>query len=123
MKKRAGKKKGTARASRKNKEPESVQPNHFEHADDYTVTEQEKRDLQQAAEITDWKEEEELKNAAPNNVDEDGEPLNEKTGYKDLGAGDLDIPDEFEDDPDEELGKSSREEDPDTLHIIQPDEH
>lgn len=67
----------------------------------------EKRMLSEAAEYVDQEEEAELKRAMVENTDEDGDPLNEETGYKDLSAKDLDIGDEYEDDEDEELGKDS----------------
>jgi len=69
------------------------------------VTPEEIALLKEAAAYNDEEEEEELKKAVPDSVDEDGDPLNEQSNYKDLSASDLDIPDEFEDDPDEELGK------------------
>lgn len=60
--------------------------------------------LKEAAAHND-EEEEELKKAVPDSVDEDGDSLNEQSNDNDLSASDLDIPDEFEDDADEELGK------------------
>jgi hypothetical protein len=70
-----------------------------------TVSDEEKKILHDAAEYTSVEEEEELKEAVVDNKDDDNELLNENVTYKDLGAEDLDIPDDFEDDDDEELGK------------------
>jgi hypothetical protein len=69
------------------------------------VTNNERAMLEDAAEYNSSDDEEELKKAVVDDLDEDDEPLNEETNYKDLGASDLDIPDDFEDDEDEELGK------------------
>src|SRR5215467_13121280 len=69
------------------------------------VSKQEKDLLQNAASHSPNEEEEELKTAIPDSTDADGEELNEQISYKDLSAKDLDIPDDFEDDEDEELGK------------------
>ncbi len=69
------------------------------------VTPEEKKLLEDAANIEFPEEDEELKKSIPDNVDEDGDPLNENISYKDLSASDLDIPDDYEDDEDEELGK------------------
>ena len=74
-------------------------------AQESNVSDTEKNLLREAASYNSVEEENELKDALVDSVDEDGEPLNEDVNYKDLGAKDLDIPDEFEDDDDEELGK------------------
>ncbi len=69
------------------------------------VSDEEKKLLRDAAAYNSSEEENELKDAVVDSVDEDNEPLNENINYKDLGAKDLDIPDDFEDDDDEELEK------------------
>jgi hypothetical protein len=73
--------------------------------DDINVSEEERNLLRKAANYDSEEGEEELKKAIPDTKDEDGDELNEKFSYKDLSAQDLDIPDEYEDDKDEELGK------------------
>ena len=73
------------------------------------VTDSEKELLRQAANYDSEEEDEELKKAIPDTTDNDGEELNEQFSSKDLSAKDLDIPDEFEDDEDEELGKIPRD--------------
>lgn len=75
--------------------------------DPFSVSETERDLLEKAAEYSseEQESENELRKAIPDITDGDGEPLNETISYNDLSARDLDIPDEFEDDPDEELGK------------------
>lgn len=73
--------------------------------DDLNVSPVEKELLRNAAAYSSGSEEEELKKAIPDTTDVDGDQLNETFSYKDLSAKDLDIPDEYEDDEDEELGK------------------
>jgi hypothetical protein len=73
--------------------------------DDWNVSDVERDLLRKAAAYTGGSEEEELKKAIPDTTDADGDQLNETFSYKDLSAKDLDIPDEYEDDEDEELGK------------------
>jgi hypothetical protein len=77
---------------------------------DSKVSMEEKQILADAADHSPNGEEEELRKAIPDNVDEDGEPLNEVFSYKDLSASDLDIPDDYEDEEEEELGKIPRDE-------------
>jgi hypothetical protein len=73
--------------------------------DEDNVSDTEKELLRKAANYDSEEEDDELKKAIPDTTDEDGDELNEKFTSKDLSAKDLDIPDEFEDDEDEELGK------------------
>jgi hypothetical protein len=73
--------------------------------DKSNVSEEEKKILRDASEYNSVEEENELKDAMVDRTDGDNDPLNETISYKDLGAQDLDIPDDFEDDDDEELGK------------------
>jgi hypothetical protein len=73
--------------------------------DEENVSEVERELLRKAANNNIGSEDEELKKAIPDTTDADGDPLNETFSYKDLSAKDLDIPDDFEDDEDEELGK------------------
>jgi hypothetical protein len=72
---------------------------------DDNVSDSEKELLRKAANYDSEEEDNELKKAIPDTTDQDGDELNEKFSSKDLSAKDLDIPDEFEDDEDEELGK------------------
>jgi hypothetical protein len=62
------------------------------------VSAEERALLEKASDFSESENEEDLKNAVPDNTDLDGEPLNENTSYNDLSAEDLDIPDDFEDD-------------------------
>lgn len=73
------------------------------------VSASERRSLQQS--ITDFSdlEQKEATEAGVDQRDEDGELLNEHNEPVDLGAEDLDIPDEFEDDEDEDIGKEPKE--------------
>jgi len=54
-------------------------------------------------------EDEILSEAALDNVDEDGTPLNEKSSGRDLIGDDLDVPGSEDDDADEELGEEDEE--------------
>jgi hypothetical protein len=70
-----------------------------------SVSIEEKAILRDMADGNSLEEERELKSAVVDSTDDNGDPLNEETEYYDLGASDLDIPDDYEDDEDEELGK------------------
>ena len=70
------------------------------------VSETEKELLHKAATTMDNTEEERLKQALPDNRDEDGELLNEQVG---LSGNDLDIPGSEEDDESEESGSEDEE--------------
>jgi hypothetical protein len=73
--------------------------------DEDNVSDVERELLRKAANNNIGSEDEDLKNAIPDTTDADGDQLNENFSYKDLSAKDLDIPDQYEDDEDEELGK------------------
>ena len=75
--------------------------------DDDNVSETERNLLRQAADHGSDEEDDELRNAIPDTTDADGDELNEKFTSLDLSAKDLDIPDDFEDEEDEELGKEA----------------
>ncbi|HLY68162.1 MAG TPA: hypothetical protein VKR53_00455 [Puia sp.] len=75
--------------------------------DDDNVSETERNLLRKAADHGGDEENDELRNAIPDTTDADGDELNEKLTSMDLSAKDLDIPDDFEDEEDEELGKEA----------------
>jgi hypothetical protein len=73
------------------------------------VTRQEKDDLQQSAENMPTKDDQSVSDAAMDNEDEDGEPLNEKGFGQDNTGSDLDVPGADADDADEEIGEEDEE--------------
>jgi hypothetical protein len=92
-------------ASSAGEEGDGIWKNDLVNDEDENVSATEKELLRKAANYDSEEEDDELKKAIPDTTDEDGDELNEKFSSKDLSAKDLDIPDEFEDDEDEELGK------------------
>ncbi|SRR5258705_2419531 len=76
-------------------------------SDDSNVTKEERLALRDAAQTTAGvKDEENLKQAQLDNVDEDGESLNEKVN---VSGSDMDIPGSEEDDKNEEIGEEDEE--------------
>ena len=73
------------------------------------VSRQEKKDLQQADENMPTKDDQSIRNAALDNEDEDGEPLNEKGFGIDVTGSDLDISGADADDANEEIGEEDEE--------------
>jgi hypothetical protein len=73
------------------------------------VTAIEKKDLQTSANDMPTEDDINLRNAALDNVDEDGTPLNESSFKNDVTSSDLDIPGADEDDSDEETGEEDEE--------------
>lgn len=82
--------------------------NHDEIADQLNanVTEDERKLLDDAAKQIDSPDQTALENAKPDQYDEDGEPLNEKTG---LSGNDLDVPGSELDDANEKIGEEDEE--------------
>jgi hypothetical protein len=70
------------------------------------VTAQERELLQQTSESTFSAEELDIQNAAVDNTDEDGTPLNERTNRT---GSDLDVPGSEDDDTNEEIGEEDEE--------------
>ena len=68
--------------------------------------------LQRSSESMATLDDEQLNNAALENTDEDGEPLNEETN---LSGSELDVPGSEEDDNDEEIGEEDEENNPYSL--------
>ena len=77
---------------------------------DSNVSKEEAVLLQNAADFTPTEEEERLQEAALDDTDDDGEPLNEKgSGFS---GRDLDVPGAEDDDEDEDLGEEDEENNP-----------
>ena len=70
------------------------------------VSDEERNLLQQASESTYSEEEQDIQNAAVDNTDEDGTPLNERVSRT---GSDLDVPGSEEDDEDEDIGEEDEE--------------
>jgi hypothetical protein len=73
------------------------------------VSEEEKKALQQADEDMPTRDDDNLHRAALDNVDEDGEPLNEAGFGDDVSGGDLDVSGAEVDDPMEDIGSEDEE--------------
>lgn len=74
---------------------------------DSSVSSEEIEDLENSG--TDSSDDENLRRAALDNVDNDGEPLNEGSFRSDVTASDLDVPGASEDDENEEIGEEDEE--------------
>lgn len=79
------------------------------------VTREEKKDLQQAGEDVPTNDSASLKRAAMDNVDEDGEPLNEKGFGEEVSGRDIDVPGADDDDANEDIGEEDEENNPYSL--------
>ncbi|HXR83670.1 MAG TPA: hypothetical protein VN722_05145 [Hanamia sp.] len=77
--------------------------------EDSNVTEQEKYDLMRTANDMPGDDDENLRNAALDNTDNDGTPLNEESFKYNTTASDLDIPGAELDDANEEIGEEDEE--------------
>ncbi len=77
--------------------------------DDSNVSSAEKNDLDISANDMPTEDEINLREAALDNTDDDGTPLNEGSFKKNLTASDLDIPGAEDDDDEEEIGEEDEE--------------
>ena len=76
---------------------------------DSNVSASEKEDLEDAANNMPTEDNINLREAALDNTDEDGTPLNEGSFKNDVSGTDLDVPGADEDDEDEEIGEEDEE--------------
>lgn len=78
---------------------------------DSDVTPEEIDDLRRSAEVYPSQDEQILQNSGLDDVDNDGDPLNEGsfTGAKNMTPDDLDIPGSYDDDDDEAIGEEDEE--------------
>lgn len=76
---------------------------------DLNVSNEKNKPLQQADEDMPTEDDTNLRNAALDNEDEDGDPLNEKGFGDDVTGDDLDVPGSEADDANEELGEEDEE--------------
>ncbi|MBN9384385.1 MAG: hypothetical protein J0H74_26770 [Chitinophagaceae bacterium] len=77
---------------------------------DADVTAEEKRALENVDHLdADSRDDEALIESRLDDVDEDGDPLNEESFGDDLSGEDLDVPGAEDDDPDEEIGEEDEE--------------
>jgi hypothetical protein len=80
-----------------------------------SVSETERSLLDASANDMPTKDELALRRAALDSVDDDGEPLNEKTSANAISGSDLDVPGADDDDENEELGEEDEENNPYSL--------
>ena len=81
----------------------------IEESSDSNVTRQEKEDLRSTANDMPTEDDENLRRAALDNTDNDGDPLNEGSFKSNITATGLDVPGADNDDADEEIGDEDEE--------------
>jgi hypothetical protein len=80
-----------------------------------TVSDIEKKLLDDSANDMPTKDEQSLRRASLDSTDNEGEPLNEKTSSNAIGGSDLDVPGADEDDQNEDIGEEDEENNPYSL--------
>ena len=81
----------------------------IENDPDSNVSKQEKEDLRRTADDMPTEDDQNLRRAALDNTDDEGEPLNEGSFKKNISGDDLDVPGADADDADEEIGDEDEE--------------
>jgi len=80
-----------------------------------TVTDVEKKLLDDSANDMPTRDEQSLRRAVLDSTDNEGEPLNEKTSFNAVSGSDLDVPGAEGDDQDEDIGEEDEENNPYSL--------